>query len=448
MYEQPEFDLMSAYETDPSSVKRTRGRRAAAFGVRTNRPVAATIGLVLTAMAFLLYASGCGVEDGPAQNDQAPRYESLTAAVADVMTLEDPLVRAARLATALQGFDWEAIGEVHEAWGMVADGINGSQSVELALLIDWWARHDPEGAFKWLHEKRRQRNPILLTALVRSWATRAPIAASRAVDALPKRRDQNLSYVFDAVAQGWNASGQPGVEEYLIALPSDVNRQIALTGLVVDKVRRDGVEETIRWAEALPDDAAADFKQLAFRRVAGAVADVDPIRAAAWALSQRDGELGVGLPRSVAQHWSKKDGQSAMEWLRGFPDAPDVARAFEEGYRTWLSTDREAARAWLREQELDASLDPVVAIYARSTAREDPEAALPWAARLQDEVRRDETLEKVARAWMHRDPDAARAWLETGELSDAAKKRVYTAHEKAKARAAKKLPRKRATAGG
>lgn len=413
-----------------------------------NRPRAATFGFVLAALAFLFHTSGCGVQDSSTQRDHAPQYDTLIAAVTDVMSLEDPLERAARLATALQRFDREALGDVLEAWVLIADGNDGSQTVELALLIDWWARYDAEGAFTWLHERRRQGNPVLLTALVRSWATRAPIAARRAVEGLPQRREQDVTQVVRALVQGWNASGESGVDEYLISLVSDVNRQIALTGLTADKVRREGIEHTILWAEALPDDAPRDFKQLAFRRVAGAIAAADPIRAAAWAESQRDGRWGTGLARSVAQKWSEQDGRSAMEWLRGLPDSDsaDVARALEEAYRSWLNTDHEAARAWLREQELDASLDPVVAIYARSTAREDPEAALPWASRLQDELRRDETLEQVARAWMHRDPDAARAWLEKGELSDAAVQRIYTAREKMKARAAKKAAKKRAKA--
>jgi hypothetical protein len=149
--------------------------------------------------------------------------------------------------------------------------------------------------------------------------------------------------------------------------------------------------------------------------------------------------------RSVAQRWALEDGEAAMNWLRGLPDAgsADVARAFEEGYRSWLSTDREAARAWLLEQELDASLDPVVAVYAKSMAREDPEAALPWAERIGDEGRREEALEKIARAWLHRDPDPARAWLESGRLSDDVVQRVYAAYERVNAREKKRAARER-----
>ena len=416
----------------------------------SRRGVSATAtGVVLAAVALLLV--GCGPEqrrDREPQRDQARRYERLTDAVADAMKVEDPLVRAARLATALQGFDRDALGEIQQAWLLAAGEVRGSQTVELALLADWWGRYDPEGAFTWLHERRRQGNPVLLTAIVRSWATRAPIAASRAVDALPPRRGHDSLQVVLALVQGWNASGHSGVEEYVIGLTSEVTRQVALTGLASDKAQRHGVDEAIRWAESLPDDAERDFKQLAFRRVAGAIAEVDPLRAAAWAERHRDGRWGTGLARSVAQKWSSRDGQSAMEWLQGLPDSgsSDVARAFEEGYRAWLNSDREAARAWLREQPLDATLDPVIAIYARSMAREDPEAALPWAARLHDEARRDETLEKVARAWMHRDPDAARAWLATSELSDAARERVFTAYEKGKAKAAMKRPSRAAAA--
>jgi len=138
-----------------------------------------------------------------------------------------------------------------------------------------------------------------------------------------------------------------------------------------------------------------------------------------------------------------------MEWLRGLPDPEsiDVARAFEEGYRTWLIRDREAARAWLPEQELDVSLDPVLAVYSRSLAREDAESAIPWAGRITDPVRREETLEKIAQAWMHQNPEAASAWLEKGELPEVTVRRVHASLERAKERAKARAARKRPATG-
>ena len=402
---------------------------------------AAAIGLVvILVLAFVLYDSG--ERDDPPRSGAAARHGSLAAAVDDVLSGEDQLTRAAELATALQGFGPEALADVEEAWATIEEDTGGSKTLELTLLVGWWCRYEPEGAFSWLNGKYRHLNPVMMTTLVRCWATRSPIAASRAVTSLPKvRQTQDTPQLINAVVIGWNASGESGVEEFLMALSSDVNRQIALTALANAKVRRDGVEEAIRWAQALPDSASGDFKQQAHRRVATAIAGVDPIRAAGWAETLLAGEWGTGVPRRVAQRWSQEDGQAAMEWLRSLPTSPDLPKAFEDTYRRWLSNDREAALEWLPDQKRDASLDPAVSLYAQSVARDDPEAALPWAAQVQDATRRDETLEQIARIWMRRDGDTARAWIETSDLSDNARQRVYAAAEKNRAR---KQPGRRA----
>ncbi|MGB0620075.1 MAG: hypothetical protein ACPGVZ_11470 [Myxococcota bacterium] len=371
---------------------------------------------------------------------------SLKEAVADAISVDDPLRRAARLADALQAFDERALVDIRDAWSL-ATGVSGAETVELALLAGWWGQYDPDDAFKWLNDRRRSSNPILVKALVRSWAARDPVAAGEALATTSKLREKDLGPIFFALAQGWNASGEPGVEAYLKAMSSDANRQVAISGLVADKVLRNGTEETIAWAEDLIEDGS-DFKLRAFRRVAGAVADEDPLRAAAWAESRVDGPWGTGLVRPVAQHWARKDGRAAMEWLRGIPEAPDQARGFEDGYRAWLRNDREAARDWLLEQEIDALLDPVVAIYARSTARDDPAAAIPWVQRMHHDAARVETLEVVARAWAHHDRDAARAWIATSELDEDARNRIEEALQRSKERAQSKRERQQRAQGG
>jgi len=399
--------------------------------------------VVLVALAFLLAGAGCSAQDdqhGAENPFDGAGHDSLTEAVADAIAVDDPLVRAAYLATALQGLDRSALPDIKAAWRLAA-GASGAEAVELALLVSWWAQYDPEAVFTWLKDRRRSGNPILLKALVRSWAKRDPVAAGQSLNAASRLQENELGSVFFALARGWNASGEPGVEDYLKAMSSDANRQTAISGLVIDKVRRGGVEETLEWAENLIDDGS-DFKLRAFRRVAGAVADEDPIRAAEWAESQIAKPWGTGLVRPVAQNWARHDGRAAMEWLRGVPEAPDQARGFEDAYRAWLRNDREGARQWLREQDIDAMLDPVVAVYARSTARDDPKEAIPWVRRIQHDAARLETLEVVARAWMHHDRDAARAWLATSELSEDAKNRIHEALQRSKERAKNMRARK------
>ena len=102
---------------------------------------------LIAGLAFLFCAPGCDGQKSHPQPDRVPEYENLTSAVADAMSVEDPLARAAQLATALQGFNEESLGEVREAQALIEGGHNGSQTVELALLVDWWARYDPDGAF-------------------------------------------------------------------------------------------------------------------------------------------------------------------------------------------------------------------------------------------------------------------------------------------------------------
>ncbi len=403
-----------------------------------SRTAAAVIALVLTVLVVGLYGAGWRLQ--APQGAQESQHDSLLATVVDVMSVEDPLVRAARLATALQGFGPEALSEIEEAWIEVVGDFESPATVELALLVEWWCRHDPEGAFGWLHGRNRLRDPTLMTSLMRTWATRDPVAASLMFETFPRRPNEDLSRLLNALVLGWSASGEPGIERWLIAYPKDVERQIALSGLVADKVRRLGIEETVRWVEALPDTIPSKFKMRAFRRVATAISEVDPVRAAAWAENHLEEEWGSGLPRRVAMQWSPLDGPAAMKWLRGLPASPDVAKAVGDAYRAWLRKDGEAAGSWLLAQEVDASLEPAMAVYAVDTARHDPEAALSWAARVQDDARHEETLERIAGIWLRRDPAAARSWIETSDLSDVAKTRVYAANERAKNRSRKKAP--------
>ncbi|MAI78328.1 MAG: hypothetical protein CL917_05280, partial [Deltaproteobacteria bacterium] len=229
------------WETESSSSQPTRPFAAAEEDVRLNlrAPGPLRNAFLLVALMFLFFAPSCNVQNSSPQPSQAPRDDSLTAAVAEAMSIEDPLPRAARLATALQGFNEESLGEVAEARSLVEDGIRGSQTIELALLVEWWALYDPDAAFTWLKDSQRQGNPVILTSMVRSWATRAPIFASMAIEVISPKKHE-ATQVVRALVQGWNASGAPGLEEYLIGIRSDVNRQVALTGLAIDKVRRDG----------------------------------------------------------------------------------------------------------------------------------------------------------------------------------------------------------------
>lgn len=380
--------------------------------------------LVSLMLPALIVAAGC--DRGTSDDTAVHNRESLapvTAAVTGALSTPDSLARAAILASVLQGFGPDAVGQVRDAYEAVPGGAQNAGDVELALLIEWWSRHDPAGAFRWLRTRGRRPNPALMRALVRAWAARDPDAARAVAESVRVARGNDELIV--ALVQGWFASGRDGVVEYLEQYPAGSTRQIAIAGLVRTMALRNGLDATIRWAEALPDDAPAKFKLQTFRRVGSVAAEIDPLRAAAWAETHLQGDFGEGLPRRVAVRWVRQDPEAAMAWLGSLPTERHIEYAVEETYRTWLGRDRESAWAWIRNAEPAPYLEPAVSLYAVGISKEDPQEGLEWAARVLDEDRHDVTLEAIGRAWLNRDPERARAWIEQSDMSEAARNRVF-----------------------
>jgi hypothetical protein len=353
---------------------------------------------------------------------------TVTASVVGALSIDDALARAALLAALLEGLGPDAVSEVKIAWERNAENGRGDPGAELLLIVEWLARHDPEGAYAWLRVRGRQHSTLVLRGLIRAWAARDPAAAREVISKRTTRRDSSL--LTSALVEGWLESGLPGLEEYLIEMAPSNERQLGIAALARRLVLRDGIDAALRWVEALPDEAPGRFKLQAYRRVASAVADIDPQRAARWAEKQLAGDFGDGLPRRVGVRWSGQDGEAAMTWLASLPAVDHLPFAVEATYREWLRHDREGALRWLREVEPNPTFEPAISLYALVTVPDDPQTALEWAQRLQDEELRHLTLEKLARAWLANDPEAARAWIEASELPEAARKRALAPPKK------------------
>jgi hypothetical protein len=348
---------------------------------------------------------------------------TVAASVLGALSIDDALSRAALLAALLQGLGPDAVSEVKIAWERHTENGRGDPGAELLLIVEWLARHDPEGAYKWV-QGRGRRNPVVLRGLIRAWAARDPAAAREVISKETSTRDSDQ--LTSAFVEGWLDSGLPGVEEYLAEMPPSNEQQYAIAALARRLILRNGIDAALRWVEALPDEAPRRFKLQAYRRVASAVADIDPQRAAHWAEKQLAGDFGDGVPRRVGVSWSAQDGEAAMTWLASLPAVDHLPLAVNWTYREWLRHDREGALRWLREAEPNPTFEPAISLYALTTALDDLQTSLEWAQRLQDEELRHQTLEKLARAWLANDPEAARAWIEGSELPEAARKRVLT----------------------
>jgi hypothetical protein len=342
----------------------------------------------------------------------------VAAAVRAVLTNPDPIQRTEELARLLQPLGPEALGEVKAAYDafFVDPG-----DVATLLLAEWWARFDPQGAFEWTRSEWTGRHPAVVMSVVYAWATRAPEEARRALEEI--REPVHSKACREALISGWHESGKPGLLDFIASIPSEIDRQHTIALLMRRKVRRDGVEQTFRWAEALPDGPDR-FKLNVFRRVASAVTEVDPHRAAAWAVRHSEGEYGKGLFRRVGVRWANWDGRAALMWLATLPPGWERDVGVQEAYRNWLGRQHEDAMDWMRGAELEPWLDPALALFAMSLSRRSPEEGLEWAARVHDEERRREALVRSARGWRATDPEAAQAWLDRSELPEQARERI------------------------
>jgi hypothetical protein len=354
----------------------------------------------------------------------------VAAEVREVLLNPDVLERTADLARLLQRLGPESIEQVRDAYDSVFLDLG---EVDLVLLAEWWARHDPEAAFEWTLREWRADHPAVVVMVLRAWGRSDPTAALRRAQQVPKavlRRPYT-----DAVIAGWEESGQPGILDYVESLGSGHDRQRAIYTVARRKVLRDGVEAAFRWAEGLPD-SEDEFKLNVFRRVASSAAEVDPEAAAAWAERHADGEHGLQLPRRVGTRWAKRDPEAAMRWLSTLPQGWNRDDGVRETYRTWLRLGGDRPLAWLRGAELEPWLDPAVALFATRLSHEDREEALEWAGRISDEELRWGTVGIIARGWLMTDEEAAKAWIDRAELPELYRRKIFEIPEGVRPRAA------------
>jgi len=337
----------------------------------------------------------------------------LTGEVRDVLLMPDLLARTEALAALLARLGPEALEPVRDAYDSVLLDLGDT---ELVLFGEWWARFDPMAALAWTNHKWTTRQSIPVTgAIMRTWGRSDPMAAIGAASAAKNNRMRRIW--IDKVLRGWDESVQDGALAYADSLGPGPERQWALYVVTRRKVLRDGPGSAIEWAESLPDDDAT-FKLNAFRRVAGAVAEVDPTLAAAFAQRYLDGPYADGLPRRVGMHWVTQDPQAAMQWLSTLPAGKNRNDGVQETFRQWLVNDRAAARGWMRDHEAQHEpwLAPAVSVYAKSLGRQEPEEALRVASGIEDPAIRQPTMGVIAREWLVRDEAAANAWLDECDL--------------------------------
>ncbi len=390
----------------------------------TNKVAVLTVWALSIAAAFAV-----GRSTAPERSQTEPAPENLASAIRAALGEPDVLERTERTTQLLEQLGPENVEEVAAVYDAL---LNILGELSIRPFVAAWARFDPEAAF--LHTLRwpfKDKAQIGAQTAIEAWALRDPDAARAAFERVVKKRPTLESVLFFDLLTGWLYSGQPGLNDYISKLPSGT-LDTAVSRIAAKTLRRGGIEATIAWVDSVTANPDYDdkFKKKAFQRGSRMVARLDPQRAAAWVLANRGQDYAVDGPRIVAEQWGSKDGRAALEWIRDFPDEDTHHQAAREAFRTWFSSDRAGAVAWLESETITEFHQPIIVFYAKELGYRSPAEAVDWCERLIDEQRRLRCLEKAAGQWYRRDAIAAEAWLQESPLDEEARRKVRAPAEK------------------
>jgi len=175
------------------------------------------------------------------------------------------------------------------------------------------------------------------------------------------------------------------------------------------------------------DSAGVSVQQEMMSRMGVVLLDIDVDRAVRWVEKHGEGREGSGLPIHLAFYWGLKDGAAAMDWAMGLPDSPQRPKIIERAFHSFALAKKDVAQEWLLERDPDGPLEVVYLRVLRQIAATDPQRALEIAGTAKDTQLRQRFLAAIGSVWMTSDPDAAEAWLEGADLPPELVERVRAA---------------------
>lgn len=381
-------------------------------------------GLSLTSALFvlgLLVLAGCeprGEESIVRERPASDRGQT----VAEILAIPDRLDRVERLSAYLQ-----SAPQTETAVAEILDGYQLSYmdrgDIELVLLLEWWARFDPEGAFDWTRQDWRAEHPRLSYALLRAVARDDP---QKGVDLLLESRGGRFTeyaVTLQPVIVGWSESGEPGVLKFILSQPDTNLRQKALGTYARLMTFKLGPEQAIAWADELSEGRSETFARHLRQRVAASIAEMEPEMAANWVGQLVRQGASETLLRRIAGRWGRRDPVAALTWLEEFEPTSHQQQAVSQTYAGWYGRSPDEAESWLLAQgdAIGTHLAPAVMQIMKSREgklKRDPDFELDWeenlnlALQIQNEPQRWGAVLFICRGWMRRDPESANAWMQ------------------------------------
>jgi hypothetical protein len=388
---------------------------------------------------FLAMVVGCGESTkddigSPAGVDSAPgapAIEGLREKILQISKQPDAILRSNALSSLLATLGANETAEIRE---LVKDPYTFLQPADVLLLLDFWARYEPELATRWAVARADTRyRGAAVGVAAGAWGRKDPLAVEA-------RYGTENEDVARALIAGWFDSDVPGLGAYVRQLGASREGQRSISLFVRRTIQRDGPDKAMEWAR---NAAGPKPERLAINRQVGSeLAMVDPEQAIRWCEEVCEGPYGDSVRTIIVRRWAVADPRAAMVWVQEATTiAPQAQKqAGRAAFRIWVTEDRDGALEWATSvPETDYQkpwMEPIIGMYTAVVSWKDPQQALRFAKWIKDDEERELAYITIARRWRDIDEEAAEAWLATSPLSEEARaqSRIYPAGYRGKKR--------------
>lgn len=266
------------------------------------------------------------------------------------------------------------------------------------------AESDPARALALaLQERNRHRRTDWLHAVLRGWATVAPLDAAAWLSNLSSLEREGAE---GAVMEGAAHQTAAAIDLAQRLVQSDPTNARSHANLLLRVLSRDGeYEACVDFTSRLPESIRAEMLGTAFQYWA----EAQPEHALNVALKFPAGDTRKTALDAAISGWAQSDPAGLAEFALKLPSAEDRTEALQTAMREWVGINPKAASDWIDKFDPKPELDAgaaAVALQPDIIARQ-PEIAASWAESITDAKLRSATLAQVLREWSGKNRPAA-----------------------------------------
>jgi len=282
------------------------------------------------------------------------------------------------------------------------DDLYPLESVDLRILMAYWAKHEPRQMIEEVEGWSDGRVQRLAAA-----QAIAEVAKSEGYDSARAIYDEMPTYMSSAglpnLVIGMIEHGRlEDLAGFITSFQSPDEHEMVASIALHQMIRAHGPAVVQTWIEGLPPGRGSsnDLKRVGFRAAQSAHLDNGHRdEFINWITRSRGSSWSKGAWRSIAVHWVRSDPLAGIEWARSL--SPDQGRddVVAEAIRIWAARDAEKAFEWIVGQEQSKELDRGTGRLAVHHALENPSISLAMMQRIVSSETFGNTRRSVEHRW-------------------------------------------------